>query len=287
MELKEVYKVSRVNEALEILETYKGNAKVLAGGTDLVIEIKERKLKKEVLVDLSSVDELKFIREDSEFIEIGAGTTFTEISNNEIIRQKAKGLSHAAKSVGSPQIRNRGTVGGNICNGSPAADTVPPLLALGATCLIKSKDSYREVNLRDIYLGKGQVDLKDNEILYSVKFKTPLDNQYVGFSKLGLRNALAIARISCAIFIEVDEDDYCRGIRIGSGAISTTPNREFELEKVLINRKVDESFMEKACSFFEIIVKERLKGRSSMEFKKEAIKGIFKEALNNALKDRK
>lgn len=283
MELKEVYKIDRITEALEILENYKEKSKVLAGGTDLVIEIKERKLNRSVLIDISSIHEMKFIRQQGEFIEIGAGTTFTEISNNEIIKFKAKGLSDAARSVGSPQIRNRGTIGGNICNGSPAADTVPPLLALDAICLIRTKDNYREIKLKDIYLDKGKVDLKDNEMLYSVKFKTPSNNQHLGFSKLGLRKALAISRISCSIFIEVDEKDYCKCIRIGSGAISKAPSREYELERVLNGQKIDNKFIEKGCFLFENIVEERLKGRSSMEFKREAIKGVFKDALIKAV----
>ncbi|MEG0372145.1 MAG: FAD binding domain-containing protein, partial [Clostridium sp.] len=109
MDLQSVFKAYSLEEALRLLKENAPNAKVIAGGTDIVIELKERKLKAQTMIDISSIDELKFVRDNGEYVEIGAGTSFTDIWQNELITKEFKGLSDAARSVGSPQIRNRGT----------------------------------------------------------------------------------------------------------------------------------------------------------------------------------
>ncbi|MEF9934569.1 MAG: FAD binding domain-containing protein [Clostridium sp.] len=283
MDLKSVFKASSMDEALKLLNEYSDKAKVIAGGTDIVIELKERKLKAEVMIDIADIAELRFIKDAGDYVEIGAATTFTDMWTNELLDSEFKGLAEAARSVGSPQIRNRGTVGGNIANGSPAADTVPPLMALDATCVIKSLNGEREVALKNLHTGKGSVDIKGDELLYSIKVNKLGSKGALGFSKLGLRNALAISRLSVAVSVKVDESGICTESMIGSGSLSRCPERESKIEELLVGKKLDEATLEEVACAFEDHIKERLAGRSTMEFKSEAVKGAFKDALTKAV----
>lgn len=282
LDLKSVFKAESLEEALKILDEHSGSVKVIAGGTDIVIALREGKTNIEGMVDISGLDELKFVKDNGDYVEIGSGVSFTEVWNNEIIKKEFSGLAEAAHMVGSPQIRNRGTIGGNIANGSPAADTVPPLIALGAKCVIKSLNGERELEVKDIYLGKGEVDLAPNEIIYSIKIEKLGDNGGIGFSKLGLRNSLAISRLSVAVGLKV-ENGICTSCKIGSGSLSRVPEREEKIESLLIGKKLDESTISDIAKDFENYIRERLAGRSTMEFKSEAVKGSFKDAVNKAL----
>lgn len=282
LELKSVFKAESLNEVLTLLNEYGEKAKIISGGTDIIIALREGKLKSDVLVDISSLKEVSFIEDKGDYVEIGAATNFTTIWNNEILKREFPGLCKAAHMVGSPQIRNRGTVGGNIANGSPAADTAPVFVALDGVCVIKSIDSEREVYVKDIYLGKGKVDLKSNEIIYSIKVNKLSKNEKLGFAKLGLRNSLAISRLSMAVNINV-ENGICKDCKIGSGSLSVNTERENKMESFLIGKELNANTIKSVCIELEAYIKERLEGRSTMEFKSEAVKGIFKEAILEAL----
>ncbi|CCJ33251.1 FAD binding domain-containing protein [Caloramator australicus] len=279
----EAIKPKNLEEVLEYKSKYKGDAKIIAGGTDLIIKIRKGEENPKALIDISSLNELKGIRETLEYIEIGPATTFTEICECILLNKNLKGLKDAARSVGSPQIRNRGTVGGNICNASPAADTVPPLLALDSILVIEGKGKKREIYLKDFFKDKGRGELEGDEILTKIKFKNPLKNQGLGFYKLGLRKALAISRLSFAVFLEIDEMNRIEIVRIASGAIGKFPMRELEVEEYLTGRIINENTIEEAETLLERVIFERLKGRQTAKFKSIAAKGVFKKALLNAL----
>ncbi len=283
MSIKYAHKPSTVIEAVELLHQYKEKGKIIAGGTDLVIEIKNRKVNFEALIDISSIKEMSFIKMDNDIVKIGAATTFTEIVESKLLSNRLAGLKEAAHSVGSPQIRNKGTIGGNICNGSPAADIVPPLLALDAIAVIKSKDEEREILLEELFLDKGKVALRDDELLVSVKFKNPSHNQILSFSKLGLRKALAISRICTSVFAEFDEEKTCKEIRIANGSLGKFGMREREVEEFIKGKKLTEEVIEEGVNFMHQQVAERLAGRSTVEFKSAAVKGVLRDALNNAI----
>jgi CO/xanthine dehydrogenase FAD-binding subunit len=287
MELKQVIKATSLEEVLDILENKGENAKLIAGGTDIVIALRTGKVSPEVMVDISGLKELNFVNESGDIIEIGAATSFTTIENEPKLKGALSGLSDAAYSVGSPQIRNRGTIGGNICNGSPAADTVPPFLALGAVAVLKSKNETREVELNKFFLDKEKVDLKSNEMLYSVKFNKAQGGQGLGFSKLGLRKALAISRLSVSVFVEIDKDNVCKAARVASGSLGKYPMREKEIEEFLLGKNLSDNTVQEAAELFRSHVEKKLAGRSTMEFKKEAIMGTFKDALRKAISNSK
>ena len=283
MNIKQTYKASTTKEALELLEKYGEQAQVIAGGTDMVIELRNEKIDPEVIIDISSIEEIKYIKENDGYIYLGAGTTFTDVAYSELLDERLSGLKKSARLVGSPLIRNRGTVGGNICHGSPAADIVPPLLALDAVVTIKSNKNTREEKLEDIFLGKGSVDLNPEEMLTDIKFKKPSENQNLGFSKLGLRNALAISRICIGAYVEIDKDNIIKDIKIASGALGVNGMRERAVEEIMTGLPVNKETLDIGAKQMIASVEDRLKGRSSLEYKGKAVKSLFIEAIELAI----
>ena len=283
MNIKQTYKASTTKEALELLEKYGEQAQVIAGGTDMVIELRNEKIDPEVIIDISSIEEIKYIKENDGYIYLGAGTTFTDVAYSELLDERLSGLKKSARLVGSPLIRNRGTVGGNICHGSPAADIVPPLLALDAVVTIKSNENTREERLEDIFLGKGSVDLKPGEMLTDIKFKKPVESQNLGFSKLGLRNALAISRICIGAYVEVDKDNIIKDIKVASGALGVNGMRERAVEEIMTGLPVNKETLDIGAKQMIASVEDRLKGRSSLEYKGKAVKSLFIEAIELAI----
>jgi carbon-monoxide dehydrogenase medium subunit/xanthine dehydrogenase FAD-binding subunit len=281
--IKEVYKAKNFDEALNILEIKKSRAKVVAGGTDLIVEMRNNKFDKEVLIDISDIEELKVIKEEGNIIKIGACTTFNDIINSDIISSNLYGLKKSSSLVGSPQIRSRATIGGNICNASPSADLIPPLLALEAIVCIQSKNYKRKAYLKDILLGKNHIDLCTNEILTHIEFEKLNQNQVLSFIKLGFRKSLSISKISSSVLLEIEENKF-KNINIALGALSKTCIREYEVEKYLTGKTVEDENINKALDMLQDNVSENLKNRNSGEFKSQAVKGVVKEAIYEGIK---
>lgn len=281
--IKEVYKAKNFDEALNILEIKKSRAKVIAGGTDLIVEMKNNKFDKEILIDISDIKELKIIKEEGNIIKIGACTTFNDIINCDIISSNLYGLKKSSSLVGSPQIRSRATIGGNICNASPSADLIPPLLALDAIVCIQNKNYKRKAYLKDILLDKNHIDLYTNEILTYIEFEKPKKNQVLSFIKLGFRKSLSISKISSSVLLEIEENKF-KNINIALGALNKTGIREYEVEKYLTGKTVEDENINKALDMLQDNVSENLKNRSSGEFKSQAVKGVVKEAIYEGIK---
>ncbi len=278
MTLNQVYNGSSIEEVIELLHEYGNEAKIIGGGTDIVIALKNEKISPKVLIDISKIEELKKIYQNGEYITIGGGVTFTQIVESNLFQGNMHGLYKACKMVGSPQIRNKGTIGGNIANGSAAADSVPPLIALGAIVTLESKEGKREIPLEDYYYAP----IKENELLTQVKFKRLEKDQILTFSKLGLRKALAISRLTISTFVELDNGKI-QNVRVASGALGKYPMREAEVEKYLLHKKLDENTIESAIETLKVSMDERLKGRSTLPYKRVAIFSILRETLEAAI----
>ncbi|MDR7855631.1 FAD binding domain-containing protein [Tissierella sp.] len=277
MTLNQVYNGNSIDEVVELLGKYGKEAKIVAGGTDIVIALKNEKISPRVLIDITKIDELKKIEDDGEYITLGAGVTFTQIVENDIFHGNLRGLYKACRMVGSPQIRNKGTIGGNIANGSAAADSIPPLIALGSIVSLVSSDGVREIPLEDYYYDQ----VRDNELLRSIRFKKPKDNQVLNFSKLGLRKALAISRLTTAVLLEFDENNIIQFVRAASGALGKYPMREIEVEEYLLGKKIKNETIDGAVDALQIAMDERLKGRSTLPYKRTAIVSILRETLES------
>lgn len=279
MELREVINGKSIDEVVKLLGKYGKDSKVIAGGTDIIIELRNEKISPKILIDTSKIEELKRVEEDRKYISIGAGVTFTEIVENPLFKDVVYGLYKSCKMVGAPQIRNKGTIGGNIAHGGAAADSVPPLIALKSIVTLESIDGIREISLEKYY---GDT-IKDNELLTKIRFEKPNKNQVLSFSKLGLRQALAISRLTTSALIEY-EGEKIKNIVVASGALGISPLREYTVEEYLKGKEIEEETIVEAINVLEKAMKERLEGRSTLPYKSKAIKTILRETLEESKK---
>lgn len=190
-------------------------AALLAGGTDLLVQLREPNNRVKALIDLSQITELNVIVKSNNRFRVGAGVTFTRYLHE--AADYFPPLTEAVKQLASPAIRNRATFGGNIVNASPAADTLPPLYAVDACVILQSRDSERIVLLADFIAGPKKTILRSDEILTAIEFEFPADYQYY-YRKVGTRRALALSKVSfCGLYFPNE-----KAIRLAYGAVAPT-----------------------------------------------------------------
>lgn len=280
MSIKEAYNPKTIKETLEILDEYKDRTKIIAGGTDIVIQLRNEEINPEALIDIFKIKELRKIEEKNDEIVIGACTTYTDVVESSLFDENLKGFKRSCRLVGSPQIRNKGTIGGNIANGAAAADSVPPLMCLDARVVLESLDGKREVNLEEYY----EEPVKVNELLTYIKFKkSKKDDGVLAFSKLGLRKALAISRLTSSVYLERDNDGKIKLARVASGALGITPIREKKVENYLLGKDINDETIEESINLLRESAGERLEGRSTFPYKSSALDTILREALERTL----
>ncbi len=273
-----------LQEACDLLWSYQGRAKVIAGGTDLVVALRREALRPEVLVDITRIPELRTIEERDGKIFIGGAVTHSEIASSSIIHQYGKILSDAVSEIGSPQIRNIGTIGGNIINASPAGDSIPPLLVLETFATIVSSEGKKEVPLGDLFESPYKTRIKPYEILLNVQFKKLPSSMKTGFVRLARREGMAIARMSVALVIELEKSEgRVKEIRIAVGAVTPTPQRMSEAEEFLRGKLPDEDSLQKASSLISDAIIKRSGIRPSTSYKRPVVEGLFKRAVKQAL----
>ncbi|MFW6381386.1 MAG: FAD binding domain-containing protein [Bacillota bacterium] len=252
-------------------------AAYLAGGTDLILQLRSSDIKPEILVCLHRLDELKGIDEENEIINIGAMTTFSQLATSKLIEERISVLGRAAASSAAPQVRNQGTIGGNIANGSPAADLVPPLLVLDSELEVLTDKGVQVFPLPDILKGVGETHLRPLDLIQRIKIKRNTGRGT--FVKLGLRNSLVIARISLAMYVEEDSGGLIEHCALSLGAIAPTAIRAGKAEEIMRGKRPSLSLFAKVTEKIVEITTFYLGQRSSAPFKKEAIKGVMAEAF--------
>jgi CO/xanthine dehydrogenase FAD-binding subunit len=272
-----------INELSSFLRVHGTESKILAGGTDLLIKLKSGDLTPKYVVDITRLKELYGVRKQEGKIIIGATTTHTDIAESPIIRQEAEFLSEAAAIVGSTQIRNSGTLGGNIANASPAADTIPPLIALDAEVRLVSFKGERMLPLKEIYCSPYKTSLVPKEFIADIRFNSLSPQLGTCFLKLGRRKALAISRLSIAAALELGSDGRIKDARISPGAILPVPSRIKKAEEALYDFYPNDEIFQMAG----VIVAEEMVmisgRRSSTPYKEPVIKNLVWRALTIAL----
>lgn len=255
-----------------------------AGGTDFVIAIKEKGLVPKYAVDLKKIPALSGIRErpDGGF-RIGALTTMREIETSPLICKRYPFLAQSAAEVGSIQIRNRATVGGNMANATPSADVAPSLLTLEAKANIASTNGERVVDLEKFFLGPGQTVMRPEEILTEILIP-PSDHRLVGeYIKFSPREMMDLAYVGVAVALIVNnKEQRCERVRIALGAVSPTPMRARKAEAVLLNQILTEETAEQAGEEASRECKPISDVRSSAEYRREMVRAMTKRALLNA-----
>jgi CO/xanthine dehydrogenase FAD-binding subunit len=221
-----------LNEALELAEQFGARKRFLCGGTDMMVRLKEGLVKEDVIVDLSRVNELSFVREEAGIIHIGAGTKHADVAASPLLMQHARALALAASRVGGPQIRNLGTIGGNVANASPAGDTIPALIVLDASVVIASSRGTREVPVIDFFTGPGRSVLAPEELVTEVHFAATGPDQLAGFGKLGSRQAMTISTANMAFYFKIGQNRRIAEARIAFGSVAPTVIRAQKTEEL-------------------------------------------------------
>ncbi|CAA7602981.1 CO dehydrogenase flavoprotein C-terminal domain [Acididesulfobacillus acetoxydans] len=246
----------------------------LAGGTDLILKLRRREVQARGLVDLQAVAELRQIRAGGDWLEIGAMVSFADLLNNDTAAQEARALWLACSSMGAPQIRNQATLGGNLANCSPAADSLPALLVLQAQVRLLSRSGEVLLPLAEVL---GRTPLWQPGTLLA-GFRLPLRAGVSGFAKLGRRQALAIARLSAAVALREENGRAC-GVRVAFGAAGKRAFLSLDLAEELNGLVLDRGFTELACRQAKKVISRALGERASAPYKKEAVAGVVREAL--------
>lgn len=212
-------------------------ARVLAGGTDIIPKMRQGKFSAPILIDTSGINSLHFIEDQGNQIVLGALTTHQEIADSPLLNNVNPGLTKAANSIGCVQTRARGTLGGNIANASPAADTIPPLLTFNASVLLQSFNGERSLTIEDFIKGPGETDLQSGEFIHSVNFR-PLNGRWgTDFIKVGKRNGMAISVVNVSAAVVLDESGFIEDVRIALGAVAPAVLRLRKTEEYLYGKK--------------------------------------------------
>jgi CO/xanthine dehydrogenase FAD-binding subunit len=215
----------------------------IAGGTEIMVAFNTGRLKQRSLLSIQHLSELRFIRVDDDAIHIGAGTTFTDIRSHAVIAQELPLLIQSASWTGTIANQNRATLGGNICNASPAADTPPALLAYGAALTLVSASGERTIPYADFHLGYKRTGLRTDELLYSVSVPRVFAGYRQRIRKVGTRNALAISKVALAVLAKLD-GDVIVDIRLGAASLADRPLRCIAAEAALMGRSLAPSQIE-------------------------------------------
>jgi CO/xanthine dehydrogenase FAD-binding subunit len=267
-----------LTEALSFLREHGNETTLLAGGTDVMVDLRSGKLKTRCLVDVSRLEELKGIAISEEGISLGAGVTISEIQGSETLRHLAPALWKASVRFASPQIRNVATLGGNVAHCAPCGDMVPPLIIHEARAVLISSEGERQVPVESLAAGPYRSAIRTGEILTRFHLN-PLRGSFSDFQKIGRRKELAISRVSMAVMADQDLSGKITFIRLALGSSTPTPQRMEEVESLLLGKAPDEGGLWEAgrvLSSRMIAISGR---RPSTLYKENAVQGLFMRLL--------
>lgn len=231
----------------QIMAEYRERATIIAGGTNLIPQMREGEKSPQVLIDIGDLADLSFIREENGCVAMGAATTIADLAASPIVSDYSSILASAAKQIGNPLTRNRATIGGNLANASPCADCAPPLLVLDASVQIMSPGGEtRDVSLDKFFQGYKETDLGPGEVLTRITFPKPKDSAKGGYIKIGLRNAASISVASIAVMLEM-EGKTCRKARVAAGSVAPVPMRAYRVEKILEGQQMSKTLLEECA----------------------------------------
>jgi carbon-monoxide dehydrogenase medium subunit len=220
------------DEALAVLAG-DGAPTVIAGGTDLLVDIKFRGFQPSRLVNINALDELRYIREDQQGLRIGALTSVETLARDELVRRRYTAIADATKKFASRQVRNLATIGGSLGRATPAGDLLPPLLALDATVLLARHGSEREIALADFFLGPRKTVLAPGELVREIRVPIPSSRTGSSYARMSYRDVLDLAIVGVASRLTIDEGGRIRGARVALAAVAPRPIRAPRTEALL------------------------------------------------------
>lgn len=274
---------NNLDELCDVLSQYGAKAKLLAGGTDLTIALKQRLINPEVLIDLNRVrKELTGIDASKSNLIIGAMTTYTELEANPAVIRYARALSEAASQVGTYQIRNLGTIGANLANGSPAADTAPPLIVLRAKVHLRNKHGTREMPVEDFITGVKKTAIRPDEIITSVEI--PLNERLSSYwMRSAKRNENVISVVSVAVASEIRSNRFGES-RIALGAVAPTPILAKESSSELSGSSINPATIETVSKLAAKESKPISDVRASADYRRHLVHVLTKRTINEIVR---
>lgn len=281
-DIKKIYEAYTVDEAIK-LKSEHPKAIFIAGGSDVLVKTREGKMAGNELISLQLIDQMRGVSlEEDETLRIGALTSFTHITNDKLIQKYCRTLGEAVDTAGGPQLRNIATIGGNICNGAPSADSAATVLAYDAIIELKGVDGIREVDAKDFYVGFSTVDLRDSEVMTAVKIKKEsYENYYGHYFKYAMRNAMDIATSSCSLNVKFKDGLVVDDVRVAYGVASSTPIRAPKAEESLKGLKLTDNNI----NVFAKKCLDELKPRDSWRASKALRKQVLYEITVRCLKE--
>ena len=276
----EYFTPESIEEACTLLEMLDVGTKILAGGTDVLIELRKPGYESPTdIIDISRISSLRGIEDTGDAVLIKPLTTHTEILHSKVVSAFAPLLQSAVSGIGSPQIRNRGTIGGNIMNAAACADTVPPLIALGAAVTLRSARGERVVPLSDFFVKPYVTVAQRDEILAGIQFPKLPAGAKSAFVKLGRRNALSISRLSMAAILVKEKNGVITDARIVPGAAFPRWQRVPEAEGLLLGKKPSRDLFEQAGKKVSEVMISFTGRRWSTEYKEPVIAVLVRRGL--------
>lgn len=266
-------------ETLALLAEHGGNARIVSGGTDVLVELQRGIKLTQTLVDVTALDELKYVRREGDEIVIGGTATHNDVLASRDCRERALSLFASCAEVGAPQIRNRGTVAGNLITASPANDTIAPLFALGATIVLESVRGERRVDVEEFFTGFRATVAAPDELLTQIRVRASQPDERSVFLKLGLRRAQAISVIALAAGVALEKDGTVQCARIALGCVAPTIVRALKAEAFLAGKTLDDATIAEAARIATGEVRPIGDVRGSAEYRVETVTTYVEQAL--------
>ncbi len=270
-----------VREACSLLSRYKEKARVVAGGTDLLVLIKNRQIAPQYVINLKTIPDLDYIKYiDGEGLRIGVLATMHDIENSPIIRERFPILANAAHQVGAPNIRNMATIGGNLARAAPSADTAPPLIGLAAVVKIVGFERGRNIRLEEFFLGPGETVLQSDEIVTEIQIPNLPPYTRGVYLKMPAGKRISIAAIGVAVVVTLDSKQAnIVDVKIVLGAVAPIPIRAGKAEGIIRGKAIEEQLIKKAAQAAAEEAKPISDIRAPANYRKEMVKVLTAQAL--------
>jgi len=276
-----------LDEALGILHESPSGMRIVAGGSDVIVQLRDGVIKTEKLLNILSVKELRFVRMEDGQIHVGALATYNDITTSPLTRAQAWPLVEAARQIGAIQLQNTATIGGNLGNASPAGDSLPPLYALDAVVVTRNTSGKREIPIEQFYVGYRKTALKPDELIAEVHFKPLGERDRGAYRKLGLREANAISIVDVATVLRGPNGNGAfEEARVALGAVAPTITRARACEQALTGKPLTPEALKKASMLAteDAVPIDDIRG--SAQYRKDVVTSLVYEALEEALYER-
>jgi carbon-monoxide dehydrogenase medium subunit len=273
-----------IREAVDLLANSAGSAQLLAGGTDLLVKLRAGMASPGLVIDLKAIPRLSGIESSVNGFRIGAATPCAQIGEHSGLRAAWPGVVEALQLIGSTQIQGRATLGGNLCNASPAADSVPALIAAGALCEVASPNGEREVPVEQIVTGPGRTSLGRGELVLGVRLPAPQPHSGDAYLRFIPRTEMDIAVVGVGVALALDPSGVCTHARVGMGAVAPTPLLVAEAARALIGTRVDEAALRALAAAASAACKPIDDKRGTVAFRIRVAGVLARRAAQTALK---